>query len=108
MRQCAPEMWFDIIERECNDRAIATCISGTNSTDPDLNFVNKLPESYSFVCPLHFDYDILLFPHQSKCDQYYLCEKGVAYLHLCPRGEFYDIRQEKCGDPTTAVCLKNL
>lgn len=105
LRQCAPEMLFDIVNRECNEREKATCISGT-SNGLELNEVNLMPTE--FVCPLHFDYDILLFPHQSSCERYYVCEKGVAYLHKCSNGKSYDIKTEKCEEPVIAICLNNL
>jgi len=102
LRQCAPGLWFDSIYGECTEKELANCISGTISNP------NKIPEAYSFVCPLHFNYDFLFFPHNSHCDQYYICEKGIAYLHDCPGGNFYDVYQEKCEDLSTAVCLMNL
>lgn len=85
----------------------AKCISGTIGNPNEIQS-GETPEKYSFVCPLHFNYDFLFFPHYSHCDQYYICEKGIAYLHDCPDGRFYDVYQEKCEDLSTAVCLIDL
>lgn len=106
LRQCAAGMFFDIVNRECDDMETATCISGAS--------VNKLPgnsiviPSVSFKCPVHFNYDYLLFPHQSKCEQFYMCNNGIAYLRDCPSDQVYDVKKEQCQPLLEAVCLKDL
>lgn len=105
LRQCAAGMLFDIINRECDDREIATCISGAVTDDLPEN--RDLP-TFFFKCPIHINYDVLFYPHNSMCNRYYACKKGIAYLLVCPKGQHYDVENEECRDYTNAICLNDL
>lgn len=105
LRECAQGTIFDIIERKCYDKDIATCISGTDESDSRNEHFQ--PESFSFLCPLHVQQEITYYPHQSKCNKYYLCNKGVAFLRNCPFGQSYDIEKESCLDELDATCLND-
>lgn len=101
LRQCAEGMYFDVVNRECNDREISTCISGT-AINP-----SERPVSSTFSCPLG-DYEVLFYPHQSRCERFFECRKGIAYLKYCPSGQHYDVPNEVCYAKSEAVCLKDL
>lgn len=95
-------MIFDIIDRACGDKETSKCISGT--------FIGQSRDiSDEFSCPNHLGAeDMAIYPHQRKCERYYVCLNGIAYLHTCPSGEIYDIATEQCQKKLEAVCLNDL
>lgn len=99
-------MIFDIIFRECGDKETATCISGAE-IDPDLDF-GLITSNSPFFCPVQEGHEIAPYPHQSKCNRYFLCDRGVAYLQMCTSNQVYDVYTEKCEDKLEGVCLTDL
>lgn len=109
LRTCGTGLIFDIVERMCQREEDATCIAG-DLISPDNNggrFVLTIP-SWSFECPLQMKDEILLFPHDKRCERFYQCQKGVAYLKFCPPSQYFDVKSGKCANGLDAVCINDL
>lgn len=106
LRQCAPKLFFDIISRACEAEDIAICISGDLvPEEPTLSVPNQ---PSGLQCPVAGAGEILYFPHRYNCNNFYTCERGIAYLRKCSPGEQYDVKSEVCMQSSEAVCLNAL
>lgn len=53
-------------------------------------------------CPLYSAYAVIANP--GRCDQYYQCSNGVAYLTSCPSGLLFSAKHSQCVLPRDAEC----
>ncbi|MBH8560799.1 chitin binding domain-containing protein [Nostoc sp. CENA67] len=55
-------------------------------------------------CPTE-DFDIVkLLPHETRCDVYYRCDRGVPILMPCAPGLYFNAVLEVCDVPEKSGC----
>ncbi|BAZ53244.1 hypothetical protein NIES4103_59170 [Nostoc sp. NIES-4103] len=57
-------------------------------------------------CPVYDGVDdiVTFLPHETKCDVYYKCERGVPILMPCAPGTYFNAVLEVCDIPEDSGC----
>ncbi|XP_055544551.1 uncharacterized protein LOC129729757 [Wyeomyia smithii] len=91
---CHDGLWFDQERQTCDRSEYVEC-DGFDA--PDVR-----PPDYTGICE-DVD-DGMLAPHDTFCNEYFLCVRGVGWPIICPLGLWFDVEQQTCSVAGQVQC----